>query len=433
MRGREAFRWSWAAAFLALAAGCLGDEPSGGESSPASEPSGERVSPRAEREAGGAAMPPGLRQAFLAARMAEAGPEHEFEAGEQAGVVRAAVPEQRLAFALGSGGLTVTPTEPGDWQASLRLAAVGRPGQIRQLPEARPVALGNRVSFERGGVTEWYLSGPPGLEQGFDLAERPAGEGPLALEVAVGEGLRPELDGQDGSVVLIEGERGRLRYSDLFAQDAEGRQLPARMTVEGQTIRLVVEDEEAVYPVSVDPIVWVFQQKLTASDAAAQDYFGVSVAIAGDTAVVGASYTDEWDGVDQGSVFVFVVAYKLGDACDDDGDCLSGRCVDDVCCDTSCGDGSLTDCQACSVARGAMADGACGALTADLAPTLICRLAAGDCDAAETCSSTSTESPADDLRALDGESCSDPWHWTVGDLCDAGACAGTELGSRPPP
>ena len=46
-------------------------------------------------------------------------------------------------------------------------------------------------------------------------------------------------------------------------------------------------------------------QKITASDAAADDHFGVSVAISGDTAVVGANFDD--DGFDNsGSAYVFV-------------------------------------------------------------------------------------------------------------------------------
>jgi len=50
---------------------------------------------------------------------------------------------------------------------------------------------------------------------------------------------------------------------------------------------------------------WSEQSKLTASDAAANDYFGHSVAIAGDYALVGA-YLDDDDGVNSGSAYVFV-------------------------------------------------------------------------------------------------------------------------------
>ena len=49
---------------------------------------------------------------------------------------------------------------------------------------------------------------------------------------------------------------------------------------------------------------WILQAKLTASDAAAYDYFGTAVAISGDSIVVGSLY-DDISGVDQGSAYVF--------------------------------------------------------------------------------------------------------------------------------
>ena len=52
--------------------------------------------------------------------------------------------------------------------------------------------------------------------------------------------------------------------------------------------------------------VWTQQAKLTASDAAALDRFGISVAVSGDTAVVGARLDDHDGGIDAGSAYVFV-------------------------------------------------------------------------------------------------------------------------------
>ena len=50
---------------------------------------------------------------------------------------------------------------------------------------------------------------------------------------------------------------------------------------------------------------WVEEQKLTASDAAGGDDFGVSVSLSGDTLLVGASYEDCGAGHDCGSAYVF--------------------------------------------------------------------------------------------------------------------------------
>lgn len=51
--------------------------------------------------------------------------------------------------------------------------------------------------------------------------------------------------------------------------------------------------------------VWTQQAKLTASDGAANDAFGVSVAVSGDAAIVGASGDDTAAGTDAGSAYVF--------------------------------------------------------------------------------------------------------------------------------
>jgi len=56
--------------------------------------------------------------------------------------------------------------------------------------------------------------------------------------------------------------------------------------------------------------VWTQQQKLTASDAAASDRYGHSVSVSGDTAVVGATQTFV-DGFNPGSAYVFVRAGTL--------------------------------------------------------------------------------------------------------------------------
>jgi len=51
---------------------------------------------------------------------------------------------------------------------------------------------------------------------------------------------------------------------------------------------------------------WSEQAKLAASDAAANDFFGISVGLSGDTAVVGSYFDDHVGGMDVGSAYVFL-------------------------------------------------------------------------------------------------------------------------------
>ncbi len=66
-----------------------------------------------------------------------------------------------------------------------------------------------------------------------------------------------------------------------------------------------VEDAGAAYVYTRSGIVWTLQQKLTASDGAMQDNFGFSVGINGDTAVVGAYQDDIAAATDAGSAYIF--------------------------------------------------------------------------------------------------------------------------------
>lgn len=81
----------------------------------------------------------------------------------------------------------------------------------------------------------------------------------------------------------------------------------------------------------------------------------------------------------------------LGVACTQAMDCLSGNCVDGVCCNTACGGTVPGDCQACSMAAGASANGTC----TTLAMGTVCRAKNGACDVQEVCNGSATTCPND--------------------------------------
>ena len=115
------------------------------------------------------------------------------------------------------------------------------------------MSSGHRVEIRRPGIVEWYLNSAEGLEQGFTLAERPAGEGALVLEVAVA-GAQASLHGD--AVVLDTTADRRLRYGELLAIDARGTAVPARFALSApDRLRIVVDDAGAVYPLVIDPLL----------------------------------------------------------------------------------------------------------------------------------------------------------------------------------
>jgi len=64
------------------------------------------------------------------------------------------------------------------------------------------------------------------------------------------------------------------------------------------------DDSGSAYVYRLTQEAWAFEQKLTADDGAAFDWFGVSVSISGDVAIVGASQDDD-NGSQSGSAYVF--------------------------------------------------------------------------------------------------------------------------------
>ncbi len=141
--------------------------------------------------------------------------------------------------------------------------------------------------------------------------------------------------------------------------------------------------------------VWTEEPMLTATNGAANDFFGAAVALSGDgiRAIVGA-YGDD---MGAGSAHVFTLL-SVGGTCSTAAECASGFCVDGRCCNSACG-GGVTDCQACSVAAGGTLNGTCTPLVAAAAAGVTCRPSAGACDVAETCTSTSMACPSNAFAA----------------------------------
>ncbi len=265
-------------------------------------------------------------------------------------------PDQNLNAWFDDDGVTVRPTVPEKeraqaWQLGLRLKAYGYGAQMQAAPPivARKVK-DNRIEYERaafrvppsGGLfaslenpaeagtlnvfnpqseirnptlVEWYENRADGIEQGFTIEARPERNGevgatePLRMSLGVSGDLRARVQDEGRKIELVDAKgRAALSYSKLTAQDADKRELAARLeaSVDGREIVLVVEDEGARYPIVIDPIVASLEQKLRSDLPQADARFGFDVAIDGDLAVVGAWREDVGLDADVGAVYVFI-------------------------------------------------------------------------------------------------------------------------------
>ncbi len=200
-------------------------------------------------------------------------------------------------------------TEPHDsrrWQ--WRTAAWGRAASLTNLDAVSPRPRGDRIEFVHAGIVEWYENRPEGLEQGFTIAARPGGDGPLEVHGNVTGSVRP---GKDPNAVDFVDDQGSVivHYSKLEAYDARGKRLPAHLRSSGAMLTIEVDDRSAVYPIVIDPLI---ASGWSAEGNQADAFFGASVSTAGD--VNGDGYSDVIVGAygydngqsDEGRAYVFL-------------------------------------------------------------------------------------------------------------------------------
>ncbi|HTO68849.1 MAG TPA: FG-GAP-like repeat-containing protein [Myxococcota bacterium] len=260
-------------------------------------------------------LPPGVTQAWLdAAKQSIDAGEYRFaKAGR--GAFSAPNRAQDLRARIANGGVEVTSRTQGAkaFDLRLRLARAGRDGALRDVPAGGARLDGERVEIRRphSGIGEWYKNDESGVEQGWDVARRPAGadaEHPLVLELAPGGSLRPLLRAQEARVVFVDGaNEAQLSYGQLVVRDARGKRLDASLDVRDGRVQIRVADAGAKYPLAIDPLIqpatFAFE-----SDVAGAG-LGTSVATAGD--VNGDGYSDVIVGSPQengarGKVYLFL-------------------------------------------------------------------------------------------------------------------------------
>lgn len=189
-----------------------------------------------------------------------------------------------------------------------RLRSLGYGEEQAGVPAGALRTAGQRVEIARAtpAVTEWFVNAPTGLEHGFTLPARPAADSggePLRVIVEVTGDLTPQAAAAGQTIALLDAAGSAvLSYARLKVWDATGTEFPATIAVsparKGAESRpaqviLSVADANAHYPLTIDPTFTTTQQAyLKASNTDANDNFGWSVAVSGDTLVVGAPAED---------------------------------------------------------------------------------------------------------------------------------------------
>ncbi len=155
-------------------------------------------------------------------------------------------------------------------------------------------------------IIEWYENREAGVKHGFTLNAPPMrGSGMVVLRLHLQTPLQMTL-APGGQALYFQDDQGQtvLKYDSLYVYDANRQPVPAQLTLDHthpDHINIVIDDQHASYPLTVDPLLTNQFKKLTASDGTDFHFFGVSVAIKNDTLLIGAS----GDSNNQGAAYLF--------------------------------------------------------------------------------------------------------------------------------
>jgi len=163
----------------------------------------------------------------------------------------------------------------------------------------------NKLVYKHPGFHIEYVNDDNGMRQNFIVQNKPEGNAPLKVIMNVNaNGLK--LTCKENAITTIYNGKKRYSYSDLKVWDANHKKLNAQMNLEGDLLALVIDDKNAEYPVTIDPL------SCNWSDEGNQDgaEYGFRIAIGNfngddyDDLLVGAHSYDNGT-TDEGMVFLY--------------------------------------------------------------------------------------------------------------------------------
>ncbi|NEU07291.1 hypothetical protein GZH53_03100, partial [Flavihumibacter sp. R14] len=219
--------------------------------------------------------------------------------------------KQNLRTVYHADGFELSPLAGGEQNWNLKLALIGISKGGESLQAASNASFhpaGNKLTVKHPGFEMEYENTFKGTRQNFIVSKKPEGSGDLKVLIQPRGEL--ELKTVSETEALFGDEEGvKLGYKDLKVWDAEGKILSAKMEKEGTMLALVVKDEDAVYPVTIDPLASTPDVILAGTQS--DDSMGYSVASAGDVnddgyadVVVGALTYDNGQS-DEGAAFIY--------------------------------------------------------------------------------------------------------------------------------
>lgn len=160
------------------------------------------------------------------------------------------------------------------WQISYEVEGIYRNDRLlsKTQNKANEISLmENNLIFKNNDYSIQYINSNDGIRQNFIIEKQDKGEGDLIVKIKLTTDLISKADGQNIFFYLQENlSQPILVYNDIHAWDANGDKVEASIqfeqTINGSFIKLLANDKNAIYPLTIDPLTttpnWVLQGDL---------------------------------------------------------------------------------------------------------------------------------------------------------------------------
>jgi hypothetical protein len=150
-------------------------------------------------------------------------------------------------------------TNKGEWEVEMLLHSISRSTSTIEFPVTGNISKTNKGLVHSFGFADVeYINNESGLRQNFIINERPIGKGRLNVNLHTQSSLTKLLINQNKLVFFRSADPKSilLSYEDLKVWDATHKRLEAHMewNDKANILSLVIDDKDAVYPVTVDPL-----------------------------------------------------------------------------------------------------------------------------------------------------------------------------------
>ncbi|MEO6540860.1 MAG: Ig-like domain-containing protein [Ferruginibacter sp.] len=188
--------------------------------------------------------------------------EYYFKPAERPGSFYAANMAQRLGFIITGSDYKTSPVKFSEntqssttWQQRLSLSGIGKDKiKMPAFDTYSIVQDRSMLRFDYADFSVEYLNTEKGLRQNFIIINKPAGNDNLRVLLKIDGDLTASVV---NNALQFKDQTGALKlfYTDLNVWDANHRIVKATMQLlDNKTLAIIVEDRNAIYPITVDPI-----------------------------------------------------------------------------------------------------------------------------------------------------------------------------------